>query len=82
MLVSKQLTDALLDNARIIRKESLEISHKCRNTMYLSNIETCCIGRKNIPCESLPGQYANSGETDDSILIFSNLCPSRERKVV
>jgi hypothetical protein len=36
MLVSKQLTDRLLDNARIIRKESLEIRHKCRNTLCIS----------------------------------------------
>ena len=36
MLVSKQLTDTLLDNARIIRKESLELRHNCRNTMCIS----------------------------------------------
>ena len=33
MLVSKQLTDRLLDNARTITKESLELQHICRNTM-------------------------------------------------
>jgi hypothetical protein len=38
MLVSKQLTDTLLDNARIIREESLEIRHNCRNTMCISRM--------------------------------------------
>jgi hypothetical protein len=38
MLVSKQLTDTLLDNARIIRKESLELRHECRHTMCISRI--------------------------------------------
>jgi hypothetical protein len=38
MLVSKRLTDTLLDNARITRKESLELRHECRHTMCISRI--------------------------------------------
>ena len=38
MLVSKALTDRLLDNARTATKESLEIRHNCRNTMCVSRI--------------------------------------------
>jgi hypothetical protein len=38
MLVPKQLTDRLLDNARTITKESLEIRHICRNTMSVSQL--------------------------------------------
>ena len=38
MLVSKQLTDTLLDNTRIIRKESLEIRYECRHTMCIARI--------------------------------------------
>ena len=36
MLVSKQLTNTLLDNARTTTKESLEIRHDCRNTRSIS----------------------------------------------
>jgi hypothetical protein len=36
MLVSKQLTDRLLDNARTTTKESLELLHDCRNTISIS----------------------------------------------
>ena len=38
MLVSKQLTDTLLDNARIITKQSLEIRYECRHTICISRI--------------------------------------------
>jgi hypothetical protein len=38
MLVSKQLTDMLLENTRTIRKESLELRHDCRNTMSVSQL--------------------------------------------
>ena len=38
MLVSKQLTQRLLDSARTIRKESLELRHECRNTMSVSQL--------------------------------------------
>jgi hypothetical protein len=34
----QKFTDMLLDNARIIRKESLEIRHNCRNTMCISRM--------------------------------------------
>ena len=38
MLVSKQLTDTLLDKARIITKESLEIRYECRHTICISRM--------------------------------------------
>jgi hypothetical protein len=49
MLVSKQLTDTLLDNARIIREESLEIRHKLsQHHVYLSHVEEHTAGRKTV----------------------------------
>jgi hypothetical protein len=49
MLVSKQLTDTLLDNARIIREESLEIRHKLsQHHVYLSHVEEHTAGKKTV----------------------------------
>jgi hypothetical protein len=50
MLVSKQLTDRLLDNARITRrKEPLEIRHKLsQHHVYLSHVEEHTAGRKTV----------------------------------
>jgi len=36
MLIQRELTNKILDNARTIRKESLELRHDCRNTRSIS----------------------------------------------
>jgi hypothetical protein len=38
MLVSRQLTNRILDDAQRLRKESLELRHDCRNTMCISRV--------------------------------------------
>jgi hypothetical protein len=60
MLVSKQLTDTLLDNARIIRKESPEIRHKLsQHHVYLSHVEEHAAGRKTVASVSALGTLFN-----------------------
>jgi hypothetical protein len=38
MLISRQLTNRLIDDARMIRKRSLELQHDCRNTRCISRL--------------------------------------------
>jgi hypothetical protein len=38
MLVSRQLTNRILGDARRLTKKSLEIRHDCRNTMCISRV--------------------------------------------
>jgi len=52
MLIQRQVTNRILDNARRIKKESLEIRHTCRNTRSVSLLLRNLLQEKRKSCPS------------------------------
>jgi hypothetical protein len=63
MLVSKQLTDRFLDDARTITKKSWELLHECRHTICVSLFLRNTV-RKNRSPSRVQATYIESDEKD------------------
>ena len=63
MLVSKQLTDRLLDNARTITKESWVLLHECGHTICVSLFLRNTVSKNRSPSK-VQATYIESDEKD------------------